>query len=99
MPSEGSPDKHGERSLLEVMAEHRARLVPVREAAEAGDPEAARAYAEGLALLQEAEAKQAEHDRLIRETAAQLAQLETLQEKVARLERQVAADPPPEGPR
>ena len=91
-PSGQPPD----RSLLEVMAEHRARLVPIREAAEAGDPDAARAYAEGLALLQEAEAKQEEHDRLIAATAAQLAQLEALQEKVAQLERQVSADPPPE---
>lgn len=94
-PSEPPARPHDERSLLEVMAEHRTRLAAIREAAEAGDPEAARAYAEGLALLQEAEAKQAEHDRLVRETASQLAQLEALRDKVAQLERQVTADPPP----
>jgi hypothetical protein len=81
-----------ERSLVEVMAEHRARLVPIREAAEAGDPQAARAYAEGLALLQEAEAKQAEHEKLLRETAEQLAQLEALQAKVTRMEELAKAE-------
>ena len=74
------------------MAEHRARLAPFREAAEAGDPDAARAYAEGLALLHEAEAKQAEHDRLLRESAEQLAKLEALQAKVARLEELARAE-------
>lgn len=95
MPSEPPARQPGERSLLEVMAEHRARLAAIREAAEAGDPEAARAYAEGLALLQEAEAKQAEHDRLVAETASQLARLEALRDKVAQLEQQLAEDPPP----
>lgn len=105
MPSEGPTgarpaERPPERSLLEAMTEHRARLAALRDAAEAGDPEASRTYAEGLALLREAEARQAEHDRLVRETAAQLAQLEALQAKVAQLEQEIAADQeagPPDG--
>lgn len=76
-----------ERSLPELIAEHRARLAPIREAAEAGDPEAAAAYEEGLALLRTAEARQAEHDALVAQTASQLAQLEELQAKIAEMER------------
>lgn len=79
-----------DRSISDLIVEHRQYLERVRAAAEAGDPEAAAVYAEGVAVLNRAQAAQAEREALIARTRQQEAQLKDLQAKITELERQAA---------
>lgn len=79
-----------DRTISDVIAEHRQHLERVRAAAEAGDPEAAAVYGEGVAVLNRAQAAQAEREALIARTRQQEAQLKDLQAKITELERHAA---------
>jgi hypothetical protein len=79
-----------DRSMPDLIAEHRRRLDRVRAAAEAGDPEAAAAYAEGVQVLNRAQAAQAEREALLARTAQQQAQIKNLTAQVEQLREQAA---------
>ena len=76
--------------MSELMAEHRRRLERVRAAAEAGDPEAAAVYAEGVEVLNRAQAAQAQREALLARTAQQQAQIEKLTAQIKQLQEQAA---------
>lgn len=79
-----------DRSLRDMIAEHRQRLERVRAAAEAGDPEAAAVYAEGVDVLGRAQAAQAEREALLARTARQQSQIENLHAQIGQLREQAA---------
>lgn len=77
-----------DRSMSDLMAEHRRRLDQVRAAAEAGDPEAAAVYAQGIEVLNRAQAAQAEREALLARTAQQQAQVKNLHAQIEQLREQ-----------
>ena len=70
------------------MAEHRRHLDGIRAAAEAGDPEAAAAYAEGVEVLNRAQAAQTEREALLARTAQQQVQIKNLKAQIEQLQEQ-----------
>lgn len=79
-----------DRSISDLIAEHLKHLDRVRAAAEAGDPEAAAVYAEGVAALNRAQEAQAKREALIARTRQQETQLRELRAHIAQLERNAA---------